>query len=395
MEVSCDSFAGCVSTFFSGRVHPRWKEHNDAGNAAFRDGKLDQAAVDYTNGFGVARFPMLGLSLLKQEAAKGSPSHLVASEPKLVRLIESFATRPPSQRTLTLQPSKQEVNVVEPNTPAAICCCNRAAVRLRQNRPRDALMDARRAAKLDPSYVTAHRVEMEAYEALGLPARAAAKRSEIERYRNLSRTHTYTMAMLAVGWLSWVEYAMFYERIRVAFVLEYFHRNTSLVEAKAADGKQPSPSATSTPKSCLAMAMRVKFKGSMCLVCSLRFFNRASEIKEDLPAVFLRPLASEAEAAPRLIECLTELTEAKVPLTKVVVAGLEKAQAEMQRLAREADSLCRLDFEFVATSEDTEAASKGGSAPPTHCTRANPSSGGSETQDQKGDTPGRRDAVAE
>ena len=96
-----------------------------------------------------------------------------------------------------------------------------------------------------------------------------------------------------------------------------------------------------------------------------------------------------------LVDILTEEKEVKVPLTKVVVAGFEKAQAEMQRLAREADSLCRLDFEFVATSEDTEAAGKGDSAPPTHCTRANPRSGGSETHDQKGDTPGRRDAVVE
>ena len=96
-----------------------------------------------------------------------------------------------------------------------------------------------------------------------------------------------------------------------------------------------------------------------------------------------------------LVDILTEEKEVKVPLTKVVVAGFEKAQAEMQRLAREADSLCRLDFEFVETSEVVEAASKCHGAPPTHCIRANPRSGGSETQDQKGDTPGRRNTVVE
>ena len=246
--------AGCswqkfsVAEYFAElRVDPAWKVRKKQGNAAMSAGDLQTAADEYLAAASLALGPferMTGRGTLMAFCrtlsawAEGSAGAKVAATPELVKNIARFLAEitrdisPPVAPKLpprVLQSAQKREQILRvPNQAAAICFANRSCVLLQLKRYQEALKDARMATKLCPEYVKGHLRVLRALQALGRTQAAERKQQELDDYDTARRIYpSAEVALLAAGWISWLDASFVYGPVRQREVLKHILNRTA------------------------------------------------------------------------------------------------------------------------------------------------------------------------
>ena len=178
------------------RVEPRWAELKDLGNVELAKGNYAGAIALYTDALLLAttRRPQFGV-LSKLSFGNGKQLNAAVSNK-----ILGFLPSPEDPYQFEHAGRRRQIQPL--NKPAAICLANRAAAHLKVDNPQKALADGIEATRWCPEYLKGHHRVVRSHLALKQKAAAKKVKAEIKQFEAMFAMPDYSLAMLAVGWIS-------------------------------------------------------------------------------------------------------------------------------------------------------------------------------------------------
>ena len=247
-----------------------WKEWKDKGNALFKEKDYAGARAMYRKAYSLAFDPFRNGGINGFfDALNAWPAHTAHRQffdiEPLVGQVFKFLPR-----TFSRVSPIDRKTYAAPNNGAAVCAANMSAAWLLDGRPKEALRAAKKATKADPSYLKAHRRELNALQALqrSQPKRVPdrklfeqyskaiqEKRDELADYEQARAAYpTEALSLLTAGWLDYERAACIYGPVRFMACLEAL---------TSPDGP------LAAFKKCEARASLVPFQGGQVLMLSL------------------------------------------------------------------------------------------------------------------------------
>jgi tetratricopeptide (TPR) repeat protein len=215
-----DMFQGYVENYYQYKVTkhvPSWLTLKDTGNDALKVRDYEKAIACYKYAYRLTSDRYYGLRIMKKGFISNNEDtarRRVIEIDDLVLYISQYLYSLPHEIQLT----DKNVNILQPNMPAAICLGNMAVAYMNMGEYETALKYTKLSISKCPIYLKAHKRLLLINEKLKMVENIEQKKIEIEYMSEI--LPFYACGALAAKWIN-LETFIYYQMIRFSIILKW------------------------------------------------------------------------------------------------------------------------------------------------------------------------------